>query len=179
MRGTLFTLMCVMCSIASATTVYKWVDADGIVHYSDQPHENASKVDLQGAQTYSPPAPAAPDNTTRAQTNPGSDAGTAPQCSLVQPTPEQAFLNAFSVTVIVKMTPAEPRGSTVALTLDGKPLAGVGGPGTEFTITPIDRGQHSVQASIRNADGQMLCQTPNVTFYVRQPSLLSPQHRRH
>jgi len=41
-------------------------------------------------------------------------------------------------------------------------------------VTPIDRGAHSVQAQIRGADGQVLCQTPTITFYVQQPNLFSP-----
>src|SRR5579883_3116171 len=35
------------------TTVYRWVDAQGVVHYSDQPHPNAQKLEISGAQTFS------------------------------------------------------------------------------------------------------------------------------
>ena len=37
---------------AVAATVYKWVDENGVVHYSDQPHPNAQKIHVQAAQTY-------------------------------------------------------------------------------------------------------------------------------
>ena len=37
-------------------TVYKWVDENGVVHYSDQPHPNAQKMQVQEAQTYTAPA---------------------------------------------------------------------------------------------------------------------------
>ena len=53
MRTLLFTLMSLACTVALAATVYKWVDEDGVVHYSDQPHENAQKVELKAPQTYS------------------------------------------------------------------------------------------------------------------------------
>src|SRR5262252_10689165 len=51
-RRTLFTLISFACSVALATTVYKWVDENGVVHYSDQPHPNAEKVHVQAVQTY-------------------------------------------------------------------------------------------------------------------------------
>jgi hypothetical protein len=54
MRATVFTLMCIaVCGTAVSATVYKWVDADGVTHYTDQPHAGAQKMQLQGAQTYS------------------------------------------------------------------------------------------------------------------------------
>ena len=46
MRAVMFTLMCMVVSgTALPATVYKWVDADGVTHYSDQPHPGAQKVD--------------------------------------------------------------------------------------------------------------------------------------
>jgi len=60
MRTFLFTLMSVLaCTVAVSATVYRWVDENGVVHFSDQPHENAEKVQLKAPQTYSAPkAPA-------------------------------------------------------------------------------------------------------------------------
>src|SRR4029077_3941372 len=53
MRTLVFTLMSIVCSLALAgVTVYRWVDEQGIVHYSDQPHANAEKVHVNAAQTY-------------------------------------------------------------------------------------------------------------------------------
>ena len=40
------------------STAYKWVDAHGVIHYSDHPHPDAKKLHITGAQTYSaPPIP--------------------------------------------------------------------------------------------------------------------------
>ena len=52
MRTLAFTLMSLACSVALATTVYRWVDEQGVVHYSDQPHPNADKIQVHAAQTY-------------------------------------------------------------------------------------------------------------------------------
>ena len=56
MRAILFTLMSVVSAVALCATVYKWVDENGVTHYSDQPHENAEKVQIAQPQTYSAPA---------------------------------------------------------------------------------------------------------------------------
>src|SRR5215813_14419598 len=56
MRRLAFTLLLLVCSVALAATVYRWVDEDGVVHYSDQPHPNAEKMQVHAAQTYKPSA---------------------------------------------------------------------------------------------------------------------------
>ena len=33
--------------VAMAATVYKWVDAQGVTHYSDQPHPQAQEINVQ------------------------------------------------------------------------------------------------------------------------------------
>ncbi|HFD32340.1 MAG TPA: DUF4124 domain-containing protein [Gammaproteobacteria bacterium] len=46
-------------SIASAATVYKWVDSDGSVHYESKPqHKNAKKIKLKDRYINSENAPA-------------------------------------------------------------------------------------------------------------------------
>ena len=36
---------------------YRWVDEDGVVHYSDQPHPGAEEVELERAPAINMPAP--------------------------------------------------------------------------------------------------------------------------
>ena len=180
MRGTLFTLILVACSAASAaTTVYKWVDENGVTHYSDQPHENAAKVEVREPTTYSAKAgPAAAVKATESQ-DAQAPPGAYLSCSLSQPTPDQVFLSVYSVTVVVNASPAGLRpGDRVLLTLDGHPLANLAAPSTSITINPIDRGTHSVMATIQDPSGQSVCSTPAASFTVRQASLLSPQHQK-
>ena len=56
MRALAFTLLLALCSVTLAATVYRWVDDDGVVHYSDQPHPNAEKMQVHAAQSYKPSA---------------------------------------------------------------------------------------------------------------------------
>lgn len=55
MRRALFTLM-LLAAVAHATTIYKWVDDQGVTHFSDQPFPGAQKVHVDEAQSYTSPA---------------------------------------------------------------------------------------------------------------------------
>lgn len=180
MRGTLFTLILFACSVTlAATTVYKWVDENGVTHYSDQPHENAAKVEVRDPTTFSAKNGPASAVARAAQGESVPPGGAYQSCSLSQPTPDQVFLSAYSVTVVVSTSPALRPGDRVVVTLDGRPLTDLAAASTSITINPIDRGTHSVEATIQDPDGQAVCSTSSATFHVRQPSLLSPQHQKH
>ena len=173
MRRLFFTLMSLACSVALATTVYKWVDEYGVIHYSDQPHENAEKIQVQGVQTYSASAAAVrltPDATSRS----ASSGNPYKSCSIVQPADQQNLPNAESVTVRVASNPMPRAEDRVFITLDGQALNGGQSTGLSFTVKPIDRGEHTLNAQIRGPGEDVLCRTASVTFFVQQHTLLSP-----
>jgi len=168
----IFTLMWLLCPVAFATTVYKWVDENGVVHYSDQPHPNAQKLQVQGVQTYTAnagalPAPAAHEPETKASANPYRG------CAIAQPQNQQNLPNAESVFIRVQTDPSLRPGDRIFMSMDGSPLNGGNATSISFNVTPIDRGEHIVQAQVRDNAGQVLCQTPSVTFFVQQSNLFS------
>src|SRR5439155_12553233 len=173
MRRPLPTLTSLVCSLALAGTVYKWVDENGVVHYSDQPHLNAQQVSVPAAQTYkagdmpaSPGGPAVPPGPAQPPPYQG--------CAIAQPTDEQTLTSVDSLSIIVRTDPALRPGDQIFLLLDGQPLNGGVATGSQFTLTPLDRGTHTLQAVVRDSAGALMCQTPGVTYNVHQPSILSP-----
>ena len=173
MRRLLFTLICLACPLALAATVYKWVDENGVVHYSDQPHPNAEKVHVEAAQTYR--AGTIPGATQSGASASGAQPAHAYQgCAIAQPTDDQAFNNVDSLTVIVRTDPALRPGDKVFLVMDGQAVNGGAATGTQYTLTPVDRGTHILQAAVRDSDGAIQCQTPSITFHVHQPSVQNP-----
>jgi hypothetical protein len=171
MRTILFTLMFIACTVAVAATVYKWVDEEGVVHYSDQPHENAQKVELKAPQTYSAPKTSSPGQSSSA---PARKSPAYQSCKVSEPANEQAFLNTDTVTAGVTVQPVVRPGDTAVVTLDGSPVPGVPSTGGQFTISPVDRGTHTIQMVVKDPDGTTVCSSAPVTFYVRQPSMQSP-----
>ncbi len=161
-------------TVAVAASVYKWVDENGVVHFSDQPHENAQKVELKAPQTYSAPkTPAGPARPARA---PGPQPAAAYQrCAISEPAADQVFMNTSTVTAGVTVQPAVRLGDTVIVTMDGQRIPGVPPGGGGFTISPVDRGTHSIQMTVVDSSGKTVCSSAAVTFHVHQPSLLNPQ----
>ena len=180
MRTRLLILISLVGSLALAGTVYKWVDENGVVHYSDQPHPAAQKVQVPPAQTYKEGsyAPAAP--TGPMASPPAAQSAAAYQaCVIAQPTNDQTFSNIDALSIVVRTDPSIRAGDQVFLMLDGQPLNGGKPTGTEFTLSPVDRGTHMVQAVVRDSAGGVMCQTPGITFNVHQTSILNPANPQH
>jgi hypothetical protein len=170
--------MSLACSIALAATVYKWVDDDGVVHYSDQPHQNAQKLQVRDVQTYRasagdtaaaatpgvPTAPAAASDTQRNYQG----------CAVVQPGDNQEFASLDALNIVVQTDPVLRPGDQIYVSVDGAPLNNGQPTGAQLTLSPVDRGSHTIQAQVRGSDGAVRCQTPSITFNVHQPSLLNP-----
>jgi Domain of unknown function (DUF4124) len=178
MRTLAFTLLLLVCSAALAATVYRWVDENGVVHYSDQPHPNAEKLQVHAAQTYKPSALDAP----AAGGGGGGAPGAAPApyrgCAIVSPQDGQNFANVDSLTVVVQTDPVLHQGDKVYVVVDGQALNGGNPTGSQFVLSPVDRGTHTAQAQVKDSSGAVQCQTPPVTFEVHQNSILNPNNVR-
>jgi hypothetical protein len=170
MRFVLFTLMSVLCAAAFSATVYKWVDEDGVTHFSDQPHENAQKVQVAAPQTFKslPVRSSGRSESQSAQRNIYST------CAVVSPGKDETFPNTYSVTAAVKVDPQPHDGDQVVLLLDGAPVPGFPRVGGQMTITDLDRGTHTLQAVVQDLNGKPVCQSSSVTFTLLQPSLQNP-----
>ena len=175
MRLALFTLMSLVSVTAFSATVYKWVDENGVTHYSDQPHENAEKVQVAAPQTYKATTAAQPRRTTgQIPSDQVRQPNTYESCAVLSPGNDETLSNAFSVTTSVQVSPAPHDGDQVVVFFDGKPIPGFPTGGGSFTISDVDRGSHTLQAMVRDSSGKVLCQSSNVSFTVLQPSVLNP-----
>lgn len=156
----------------AATTVYTWVDGQGVTHYSDQPHAGAKKMEVEGAPTFS----ALPSSTVDSAPAPArAPAAPRPQCAIEHPSNQQMLMNAWSVSGHIRLPREMRRGDRVILMLDGKVLPGTADTSGAFKIPQIARGAHTLAAQVETASGHVLCEAPAVTFYVHQPSRQAPQ----
>jgi uncharacterized protein DUF4124 len=176
MRATRLTLLPLTLWLASgaamAATVYKWVDAQGVTHYSDQPHPDAKTIDVAPVQTYhSSPAPAS----TGSSANSASPAGPSyTTCELFRPENDEVFLNTSTITARLRLEPQLRPGDSVSIAIDGKRVPNQPTAGTEFVIGGVERGTHTVTVGVYDTMGKQRCLTPAVTFHVRQPSVQAP-----
>jgi hypothetical protein len=173
MRLIILLIMSLAWASVPAATVYKWVDDKGVTHYSDQPYPGAKKIEVQAVQTYSaPPPPAQPSAGQSAAVIEGP---IYKVCELYRPAADEVLFNTTQVTANLRVEPQIRPGDKVTIALDGKQLTDVIAAGDEFTIAPVDRGTHTISGEVTDSQGNVLCQTPAITFHVRQASTLSPQ----
>ncbi len=157
-------------TLAHSETVYRWVDAQGNVHYSDHPHPGAAKVMLPQTQTYAPPTNGQmpiPEPLPAAKPTAGYN-----RFSLATPANQATLWYVHEVTVSVNLSPQLQSGDTITYHLDGKTI----GPTQETSVTfkGVNRGEHTASATLSAANGATLSTGP-VTFYVRQKSILAPK----
>lgn len=157
-----------------AVTVYKWTAPDGSVVFSDEPHENAQKIDIAPTE----PAPQTPSKSVatneRTQQTDKQAASKYTSLTISSPAADEVIrANDGSVTVTIQSDPPlnVGKGDRIALTLDGKKIADQLA-ATSIRLTNVDRGTHQLQASIVSNDGSIRIDSPPVTFHMRRFSKL-------
>jgi Domain of unknown function (DUF4124) len=168
-------LLSALAAVASqAAVIYKWTDPQGVVHYSDQPTPGAEKIVTSGGiSTYSAAKAGqkGPSGTGKPNT-----AGPA-QIAVVSPSAEQTFFGDDPITAHVSVTPALKDTQSISWTLNGGAIADAAPNATTIVLQNLDRGTYAIAATLTDSDtGDTITASP-VTFYVRQPSALSPQHK--
>ena len=160
---------------AQSAVVYKWTDANGVVHYSDQPVPGAERIVIAGSSINSA-ASLPPTNAGPQPPRAGAAATTAAVITISSPRPEQNFSNDEAIVVSLSQAVLLP-GQSVTWHLNGRELDDQGSGATQFVLPSPGRGTFSIAATITNQTTGEVQTTPSVTFYVHEPSLLSPQHR--
>jgi hypothetical protein len=160
------------CASASSATVYKWVDDNGVTHYSDQPNPKAQKLEIADAQTYgSKQATLAPPVAAPA---PGSaPVASVAVCTIDSPTSGQVFLDTYSFSGHVTLAHVG-QGSQPTLLLDGQDISSQLQPSGTFAVAQVDRGDHTLVLQVNSAQGGPACQGNSVTFAVRQRAAGGP-----
>jgi hypothetical protein len=170
-------LMAATVTIAAASaalaTTYVRVEKDGSKTYSDRPLPGGQPVELQAPQTYTAP-PATPNQNLPAEQRllRGIDDFRYESCAL-SPPKDETFVNPESVAISVSTAPALRPGDVVNFTVNGRPM---GSGQRDFLLSPVERGSHLVQVSIKDGYGRELCNS-STEFHVRRPSIYSPGRR--
>jgi hypothetical protein len=168
-----FLVFLAVSSMAAADPLYKWVDAQGNIHYSDKPQPGAKKIVLPKATTFSAPAPATPHGTSSdaARGPAASDGSQEPgdggytSLAISSPHDQDTIWNTDTVTVAVSLAPNLKPGDSVSITLDGQTQSVAG---TSATFSGLERGPHTVSAVVSNL------KAPSITFYIQKTSIKKP-----
>jgi hypothetical protein len=160
---------------AHGAVIYKWTDADGVVHFSDQPVPGAEKITVGQAPLYGTPKAQSAAPQPKKPPTPAK----APQLHLgytdiriASPAAEKTFFDE-PIPVSLTLNPGLSQEHAITWFLNGSPLDQST---TSFTIPYLDRGTYTLYATITDSATQESTNSDPVTFYVRQPSVLAPQY---
>jgi hypothetical protein len=173
-RKSWFVVAALAAFAAQAAVIYKWTDADGVIHFSDQAVPGAEKVYTTNS-TMGTVRSSAPRAGTAAQQQ-KSEPVAYSQLLITSPKSEETFFGDDAVSVQLSMVPSLQPNQTIIWHLNGQQLSDQTNQ-TSFTLPRLDRNAYTLAATVTDQTSGESQTSNNVTFYVRQPSALSPQHK--
>lgn len=151
---------------------YRWVDENGVVHFSDRPAPGAEQIELprdtRTASQQRSRAATAPAQSAREQ-QAEAPAFKYESLAIASPEAEQTLWNIEGVLdVSLALRPALQDGHQVRVYFDGKRQT-VGS--ASFQIQEVWRGVHNLQAEVVDAKGKLMIRSVTNRFYVQQNTI--------
>jgi len=153
----------------ASAALYKGVDAEGKVIYSDTPFQDAEK--------FSPPplsvvgaAKKKVEKTDKVEEKP------APfkylSFDIVTPKSNETLRNEFNVAVTLKIKPRlnTAENHTITMMVNGKPVI-KNSQNLSFKVGRLDRGANELQALIKNQSGKTVARTRTTVIFVHQTAV--------
>lgn len=168
-------LLLLMFVLPVQAQVYRWVGADGVVHYTDTPpSKTAQPAKLPPLQTYKPSAPADTLSSQAAgdgETSPATPIPPAPR--IVSPQPKATIRDAqHHVTIDVNVALKPDQG--LIYYLDGQAQNTSPTQLTHYQLSGVERGTHTLSVAITDSTGKPLATSPPVTIYMKPPTVRRP-----
>ncbi len=177
---TLFVLALSILPLAANAAIYRWVDSDGSLHFSDQ---KPNRPDVEEVMVEPPNVMSGDKPSTAGQAKPTTATPAATPAVKVPPRyrsltitspANDAAVRANDGTITVSCT-LEPALGTVAgheiqIIIDGRRISGLKSCGT--TLTQLSRGTHSLQVQVVDSLGKVLISSPSHSFHVLRTSRL-------
>lgn len=185
MRATItLLLLCLSLPGIQAAEAWRFVDADGNVEYSDMPRPGAVRIQLPEPRTVPARLPEPVEETMPATADEAArelprNAVAYREIAIVDPANEDTLRdNGGNLLVSVSLKPSLQTqfGHRLQLLLDGAVYAT--GTASNFAITELDRGTHTVQAVVLGLDDAPLASSAPVTFHLHRTSILQLERQR-
>jgi hypothetical protein len=160
----------------NAAVIYKWIDADGVVHFSDQPVPGAEKLEVGQAPRVGTFGEKPPPGLTVEKPTPTKPADYT-QFQISAPSAEQVFFGDDPVSAHLNLDPALLPHHTITWYLNGSALSDQSPEAVSIILKQLPRGSYTISASVSDSVSGESRSSDSVNFYVREPSALSPQHK--
>lgn len=169
-----FAFIAILAASAVMAQAYRWVDENGVVHFSDRPQQGAERIELPSDNARPRPVPAARSVAPRGnQQNESEPEPAAPfryeTLIIAAPAAEETLWNIEGVlSVALDLRPGLQPGHQIRVYLNGEQRMVSG---TSFQIDEVYRGVHNLQVEIVNETGQLMIRSLPNRFYVQQNSV--------
>lgn len=158
-------------SLVLADRVYRWVDEEGIVYFSDQPIKGGEQVEIPEIQSYTAFTPTLPPPSVTPEQQEewhGYD-----RVQILKPEKESTVRNAKGlVSIEIDILPPLQPEDQIRFLLDGQPVKGLS-KATAIFLEDVPRGEHQVQVAIVDKNGDTILTSEPVVFYMQRPIALS------
>ena len=178
LKRTIIGIFAVLAAGAVMAQAYRWVDENGVVHFSDVPVEGAERIVLPSDGNRPRPPAAAPSfasqATTTQEAEPPPEAFRYESIEIVAPAPEETLWNIEGVlNVSMRVVPALRQGDQVRVFFDGEERTITNS--TSLTLNEVYRGVHNIQAEVIDSTGRLMARSLPNRFYVQQNSIAGPR----
>ena len=164
----IFVLVGLLAAASVMAEAYRWVDEDGIVHYSDRPQPGAERVNLSeysrntGARLYRE----RPRSNTADEESASDEPFRYESLSISSPGAEETLWNIEgTLNVSLSLSPGLQSGHQVRAYFNGERRLVSG---TSFTINEVYRGVHNIQVEVIDQTGRLMIRSTTNRFYVQQ-----------
>ena len=152
---------------AESSVIYKWIDSNGDVHFSDRPHSGAEALALPKAQTYSAPT-STPKPDKEIPSELMEPVANYDKVEIVQPDDQVTIRNPQGyVSILASVNPNLKKGDKLQLMFDGAPI---GSPqsASVFSLRDINRGSHTLAVAVVQPNGKILKMSDTITIFMMQ-----------
>ena len=160
-----FLFIALTCTATAHAGLYKGLDADGNTAYSDKPFSNAEEITPPGISVFDAVKPKPEKVIVEA---PVTKVFKYTKFGIRSPANQQTIRNQPSLTVSLNLEPGlnTEEGHSIWLFLNGKPVV-KNSKSLALSINRLDRGEHQLQALIKDKTGKAIKQTQTVTIHVK------------
>lgn len=150
--------------------VYRHVDAQGNVTFSDEPIEGGETVEVKPVTTVTLPKPQTVRETDKLREEVKREGAIYESVSFVKPQNEQAFHSGSGdIRFEVTSAPGLQAGHKYEVTLDGQPVAQSSS--GSVVVNNVDRGTHQAGVHIVDENGVQVKTGAPISFTVHRPSV--------
>ena len=166
--------LAIVCAAPVTAEVYRTIDENGNVTFSNLPTKGAERVQLKPLSVYSAPVVKAVSNKTISV--PDDKASHYESVEILSPKAEETLRsNPGNITIVAGSKPAldSKSGHRFQFFLDGKPI-GKPQSAETMTINAVDRGEHKVAVAIVDAKGKQLLRSKESVFFLHRQTVFNP-----